>query len=119
MEKQLIEKQRELIRDFAAWSIKYPRDRIYPMSKLHMDDELIALEERAKQLESEIAELEQQPKAALTAGNDPINYSIPYISTNGEFIIGEIVRICDEFVSFENKCIAVRQKLEEYKSQFE
>jgi len=36
--------------DLAEWSRKYPRWQTYPMAKISMDDELIALEKRAKQL---------------------------------------------------------------------
>ena len=42
--------EEQLIKDFADWSIKYPRSRVYPMSSLHMDDELVALEKRAKEI---------------------------------------------------------------------
>ena len=45
-EKELV----ELVKDFAEWSNKYPRGRVYPMSQKSMDDELIKLEERAKTL---------------------------------------------------------------------
>ena len=40
----------QLVKDLAEWSRKYPRGRIYPMSKISMDDELVKLEERAKEL---------------------------------------------------------------------
>ena len=40
----------QLVKDLAEWSIKYPRGRVYPMSKMSMDDELVKLEERAKEL---------------------------------------------------------------------
>jgi len=39
-----------LVNDLAKWSIKYPRNRVYSMSKITMDDELINLEERAKKI---------------------------------------------------------------------
>lgn len=38
----------EIVRELAEWSKKYPRGRIYPMSQKTMDDELIAIEEKAK-----------------------------------------------------------------------
>lgn len=41
----------KLISDMAEWSRKYPRDRVYNTSKLSMDDELIKLEERAKEID--------------------------------------------------------------------
>ena len=40
----------QLVKDLAEWSRKYPRGRVYPMSKMSMDDELVKLEERAKEL---------------------------------------------------------------------
>ena len=40
----------QLVKDLAEWSRKYPRGRIYPMSKISMDDELVKLEELAKEL---------------------------------------------------------------------
>lgn len=40
----------QLVKDLAEWSRKYPRERVYPMSKISMDDELVKLEERAKEL---------------------------------------------------------------------
>lgn len=40
----------DLVAKLAAWSRKYPRDRIYGYSKQTMDDELIQMEEEAKQL---------------------------------------------------------------------
>lgn len=38
-----------IVKELAEWSMKYPRGRVYPMSKLTMDDELVKLEEKAKQ----------------------------------------------------------------------
>lgn len=43
---------KQLVEDLAAWSTKYPRSGIYPMSKMDMDDELIELENRAKAITS-------------------------------------------------------------------
>jgi len=40
----------EIGKELAAWSRKYPRGSIYNLSNMVMDDELIALEERAKEL---------------------------------------------------------------------
>ena len=40
----------QLVKDLAEWSRKYPRGRVYPMSEISMDDELVELEERAKEL---------------------------------------------------------------------
>lgn len=40
----------QLVKDLAEWSKKYPRRKVYPVGKISMDDELIELEERAKQL---------------------------------------------------------------------
>jgi hypothetical protein len=34
--------------ELAEWSERYPRGRTYPISKINMDDELIAIEEKAK-----------------------------------------------------------------------
>ena len=38
----------EIVRLLAFWSIKYPRNRIYGMSKVTMDDELVEIENLAK-----------------------------------------------------------------------
>ena len=41
----------KIVVDLAAWSDKYPRGRIYPMSgKENMDAQLVAIEDRAKAL---------------------------------------------------------------------
>jgi len=45
-----MEKYKSLVIELAEWSRKYPRDRIYSMRKIKMDDELIALENKAKEL---------------------------------------------------------------------
>lgn len=37
----------EIVKSLADWSEKYPRSVVYPMSNKKMDDELIAIEERA------------------------------------------------------------------------
>ena len=37
-----------IVKDLAEWSEKYPRGVVYPMSRIIMDEELVALEERAK-----------------------------------------------------------------------
>lgn len=45
----------EVAKDLAEWSIKYPRGRIYGMSrKKDMDGQLIKLEERAKEILSHL-----------------------------------------------------------------
>ena len=42
---------RDVVTELAEWSKKYPRGRVYPMSKKsQMDGELISIEEKAKQL---------------------------------------------------------------------
>ena len=38
--------------------------------------------------------------------------------TDVSFLTGEIVRICDEFISFRNKCIGVEKKILDFTSQF-
>lgn len=43
-------KELKIVEGLAAWSKKYPRGMIYSMSRITMDDELIELEEQAKQL---------------------------------------------------------------------
>lgn len=48
---KLNQKALELVKDLANWSRKYPRGEVYHMSKMSMDDELIELEERAKELQ--------------------------------------------------------------------
>lgn len=44
------QRMREVVTELTEWSEKYPRGRIYPMSQRKMDDELIAIEEKAKQI---------------------------------------------------------------------
>jgi hypothetical protein len=41
---------KEIAQGLADWSRKYPRGRIYSASNMSMDDELIALEEKAKEI---------------------------------------------------------------------
>lgn len=48
--RERVDKAEQLVQDFAAWSTKYPRSKVYPMSKINMDDELIELENRAKEI---------------------------------------------------------------------
>ncbi len=38
----------EIAKDLAEWSRKYPRGRIYGMSNMSMDEELVAIETKAK-----------------------------------------------------------------------
>lgn len=49
-----IEKAKQLVIDLANWSEKYPRGGIYSIGQTFMDDELIALEDRAKELKSKL-----------------------------------------------------------------
>lgn len=60
-DKILIE-ELDIVKSLAAWSEKYPRGRTYPMSKMVMDDELIAIEERAKKLVAALADYHAQPE---------------------------------------------------------
>jgi len=39
----------EIVKKLADWSKKYPRGRVYPMSKQTMDNELIEIENKAKE----------------------------------------------------------------------
>lgn len=38
----------DIVKMLADWSNRYPRGRVYPMSKMSMDDELIEIEKLAK-----------------------------------------------------------------------
>jgi len=48
MEKEEAITAEEIVQKLAEWSKKYPRGRVYPMSKQSMDDELIEIENLAK-----------------------------------------------------------------------
>lgn len=50
----------EIVRLLAEWSEKYPRDRIYHVSKMSMDDELIAIEKQAKEWIIDVKEYANQ-----------------------------------------------------------
>jgi hypothetical protein len=39
----------EIVQTLPDWSWKYPRGKIYPMSQKSMDDELVKIEEQAKE----------------------------------------------------------------------
>ena len=43
-----------IVNALVEWSLAYPRDRVYHVSKMSMDNELIALEERAKKYFTEL-----------------------------------------------------------------
>lgn len=45
-----MERYKALVIELAEWSRKYPRDRTYSFQQKKMDDELVALEDKAKQL---------------------------------------------------------------------
>lgn len=46
---------KSLVKDLAQWSERYPRGRTYSIRQITMDDELIEMEERAKELSKHIS----------------------------------------------------------------
>jgi len=54
-EKTEIVSAESIVAKLAEWSKKYPRGTIYPMSKISMDDELVEIENLAKEYHASLA----------------------------------------------------------------